>query len=91
MPIQIPLKIPREDELKILEYWWDSDQLLRENFTKTWLKVKDVIVTATQHRSKIIFQSGNVLSDVSYIKKTHSLHIHNSSKLELFTETSDLQ
>ena len=60
-------------------------------FYKTWLKVKYVIVTATQYRSEIIFQSEMCYLMLAIIIKTHSLHIHNSNKLELFTETSDLQ
>ena len=64
-------------------------EFFREYFTKTWVKVKEVIVTATQCRSKIIFQGGNMLSDI--IVKTNSLHIYNSRKMELFIGTSDLQ
>ena len=33
------------EELKSSKYW-ESDRVLREYFTKTWLKVKEVILTA---------------------------------------------
>ena len=64
-------------------------EFFREYFTKTWVKVKEVILTAAQYRSKIIFPGGNMLSDI--IVKTNSLHIYNSKKMELFIEISDLQ
>ena len=64
-------------------------EFFREHFTKTWVKVKEVILTVTYCRSKIIFQGGNVLSDI--IVKTNSLHICNSKKMEIFIEASDLQ
>ena len=46
------------EELKSSKYW-ESDRVLREYFTKTWLKVKEVILTAKKCKCKTIFQGGN--------------------------------
>ena len=73
------------EELKSSKYW-ERDRVLREYFTKTWLKVKEVILTAKKSKCKIMFEGGNVLSDI--ITKTDSLHIYNQNKMELLLKTS---
>ena len=73
------------EELKSSKYW-ESDHVLTESFTKIWLKVKELILTAKTCKYKIIFQAGNVLSD--NIMKTDSLHIYNKNKMELLPKTS---